>query len=158
MRDERRKKEASKVKQTTRQSNTTHPRQSLFLRKMSCLRYMYMYMQGSAGVRRILKQLGHDIRDIFRTPISGVIIMWTKNKESHVRWLVYTVHTLLLYCISRRDAGHSQLLLVGRLVCLRQPWLSYSRIVHAHTELMVSLFIRCTMRCEIWAQPAELPS
>ena len=24
-------------------------------------------------------------------------------------------------------------------------------------ELMVSLFIRCTMRCEIWAQPAELP-
>ena len=26
-----------------------------------------------------------------------------------------------------------------------------------HTELIVSLFIRCTMRCEIWAQPAELP-
>ena len=25
------------------------------------------------------------------------------------------------------------------------------------TCLMVSLFIRCTMRCEIWAQPAELP-
>ena len=24
-------------------------------------------------------------------------------------------------------------------------------------ELMVSLFIRCTMRCEIWAQPDELP-
>ena len=38
MRDEEgRKKEASKVKQT-RQSNTAHPRQSLFLRKMSCLR------------------------------------------------------------------------------------------------------------------------
>ena len=37
MRDEEgRKKEASKVKQT-RQSNTAHPRQSLFLRKMSCL-------------------------------------------------------------------------------------------------------------------------
>ena len=33
MRDERRKEEASKVKQTTRQSNTVHPRQSLFLRK-----------------------------------------------------------------------------------------------------------------------------
>ena len=33
MRDEEgRKKEASKVKQTTRQSNTAHPRQSLFLR------------------------------------------------------------------------------------------------------------------------------
>ena len=29
---EGRKKEASKVKQTTLQSNTTHPRQSLFLR------------------------------------------------------------------------------------------------------------------------------
>ena len=44
MRDEKelRKKEASKVKQT-RQSNTAHPRQSLFLRKMSCLRWdMYM--------------------------------------------------------------------------------------------------------------------
>ena len=41
MRDEKegRKKEASKVKQTTRQSNTAHPRQSLFLRKMSCLRW-----------------------------------------------------------------------------------------------------------------------
>ena len=39
LRDEKegRKKEASKVKQTTRQSNTAHPRQSLFLRKMSCL-------------------------------------------------------------------------------------------------------------------------
>ena len=37
MRDERRQKEASKVKQTTKQSNTAHPRQSFFLRKMSCL-------------------------------------------------------------------------------------------------------------------------
>ena len=39
MRDEKegRKKEASKVKQTTRQSNAAHPRQSFFLRKMSCL-------------------------------------------------------------------------------------------------------------------------
>ena len=36
MRDGR-KKEASKVIQTTRQSNTAHPRQSLFQRKMSCL-------------------------------------------------------------------------------------------------------------------------
>ena len=36
MRDEKEgRKEASKVKQTTRQSNTAHPRQSLFLRKMS---------------------------------------------------------------------------------------------------------------------------
>ena len=34
---EGRKKEASKIKQTTRQSNTAHPRQSLFLRRMSCL-------------------------------------------------------------------------------------------------------------------------
>ena len=33
----RRRKEASKVKQTTKRSNTAHPRQSLFLRKMSCL-------------------------------------------------------------------------------------------------------------------------
>ena len=39
MRDEKegRKKEASKVKQTTRQSNTARARQSLFLRKMNCL-------------------------------------------------------------------------------------------------------------------------
>ena len=45
MRDEKegRKKEASKVKQTTKQRNTAHPRQSLFLRKMStCTMYMYM--------------------------------------------------------------------------------------------------------------------
>ena len=35
-RSEGRKKEASKVKQIIRQSNTAHPRQSLFLRKMSC--------------------------------------------------------------------------------------------------------------------------
>ena len=39
---EGRKKEASKVKQTTRQSNTAHPRQSLFLRKMSCLSNPYV--------------------------------------------------------------------------------------------------------------------
>ena len=38
---ERRKKEASKVKQTTKQSNTAHPRQSLFQRKISCLMYKY---------------------------------------------------------------------------------------------------------------------
>ena len=38
MRDaEGRKKEVSMVIQTTRQSNTAHPRQSLFQRKMSCL-------------------------------------------------------------------------------------------------------------------------
>ena len=30
-------------------------------------------------------------------------------------------------------------------------------IATCHIELLVSLFIRCTMRCEIWAQPAELP-
>ena len=42
MRDERKKKEVSKVKQT-RQSNTAYPRQSLFLRKMSCLMCMHMY-------------------------------------------------------------------------------------------------------------------
>ena len=29
--------------------------------------------------------------------------------------------------------------------------------IYVRAELMVSLFIRCTMRCEIWAQPAELP-
>ena len=33
----RRKEEASKAEQTTRQSNTAHPRQSLFIRKMSSL-------------------------------------------------------------------------------------------------------------------------
>ena len=45
MRDEReeRKKQAKSNKQT-RQSSTAHPRQSLFLLKMSCLRWdMYMY-------------------------------------------------------------------------------------------------------------------
>ena len=42
MRDaEGRKKEASKAIQTTRQSNTAHPRQSLFQRKMSCLGWNY---------------------------------------------------------------------------------------------------------------------
>ena len=40
---EGRKKEASKVIQTTRQSNTTHPRQSLFQRKMSCLVCINLY-------------------------------------------------------------------------------------------------------------------
>ena len=38
----RRKEEASQVKQTTRQSNTAHPRQSPFLRKISIYTYMYM--------------------------------------------------------------------------------------------------------------------
>ena len=46
MRDEKegRKEGRKKVKQTTRQSNTAHPRQSLFLRKMSCLRYIHVYI------------------------------------------------------------------------------------------------------------------
>ena len=38
-RREGRKKEASKVKQTNKQSITAHPRQSLFLEKMSCFRW-----------------------------------------------------------------------------------------------------------------------
>ena len=29
--------------------------------------------------------------------------------------------------------------------------------LYIHCMYMVSLFIRCTMRCEIWAQPAVLP-
>ena len=37
MQKEGRKKEASKVTYTTKQSNTAHPRQSQFQRKMSCL-------------------------------------------------------------------------------------------------------------------------
>ena len=36
-------------------------------------------------------------------------------------------------------------------------WFHYLGVL-LHTELIVSLFFRCTMRCEIWAQPAELPS
>ena len=42
---EGRKEKASKVKQTTRQRNTAHPRQSLFLRKMSCLGYIHVLMR-----------------------------------------------------------------------------------------------------------------
>ena len=45
MRDENEgRKKASEVKQTTRQSNTEHPQQSLFLRKVICHMYKYMYM------------------------------------------------------------------------------------------------------------------
>ena len=49
MRDEKeeRKKQARSNKQT-RQSNTVHPRQSLFLEKMSCLRCMYMKVESKA--------------------------------------------------------------------------------------------------------------
>ena len=36
------KEEASKVKQTTSQSNTAHPRQSLFLRKMTMSIHVYL--------------------------------------------------------------------------------------------------------------------
>ena len=35
-------------------------------------------------------------------------------------------------------------------------WFHYPGLL-LHTELLLSLFIMCTMRCEIWAQPAELP-
>ena len=47
MRDEKkeRKKEANKVKQTTRQSNTAHPRQSLFLRL--CIRAIILQRRES---------------------------------------------------------------------------------------------------------------
>ena len=36
-------------------------------------------------------------------------------------------------------------------------WFHYPGLL-LHTELMVSLFIRCTMRCEIWAQLSCLGS
>ena len=68
MRDGRRKEGRSKQDQTKkeqlRQSNTAHERKSLFLRKMSCLRwdsnprhstmymYMYMYMYLLVSIRR----------------------------------------------------------------------------------------------------------
>ena len=35
-------------------------------------------------------------------------------------------------------------------------WIHYPGLL-LHTELLVSLFIKCTMRCEIWVQPAVLP-
>ena len=38
-------------------------------------------------------------------------------------------------------------------VCM---WFHYPGLL-LHTELIGSLFIRCTVRCEIWVQPAELP-
>ena len=34
-------------------------------------------------------------------------------------------------------------------------WFQYPGLF-LHTELIVSLFIRCTMRCEIWASVAQL--
>ena len=51
MRDEKeeRKKQARSNKQT-RQSNTAHPRQSLFLEKMSCLRWDSMFMYITCGL------------------------------------------------------------------------------------------------------------
>ena len=39
---------------------------------------------------------------------------------------------------------------------VHQP-ISLSLSSLAQSYVIVSLFIRCTMRCEIWAQPAELP-
>ena len=50
MRDE---KEASKVKQTTKQSNTAHPRKSLFQKKKSCLRWDWNphHVHYIAGIR-----------------------------------------------------------------------------------------------------------
>ena len=66
MRDEKeeRKKQARSNKQT-RQSNTAHPRQSLFLEKMSCLRwdsmhmYIHMYLQGKRLVAIYSKDAIH---------------------------------------------------------------------------------------------------
>ena len=42
------------------------------------------------------------------------------------------------------------------ITCMLSPLLSWYPARHIYM-LMVSLFIRCNMRCEIWAQPAELP-
>ena len=100
MRDEKeeRKKQARSNKQT-RQSNTAHPRQSLFLEKMSCLRW-------DSNPRHSILQTERSTCTRF-----GVWCHW---------------------------------------------WFHYPGLL-LHTELMVSLFIRCTMRCEILAQPAELP-
>ena len=70
--EKKRKKEASKVKQTTRQSNTAHLRQSLFLTTlhsrqsalpaehihvympMQCTIYMYMYFSTSSFLQAII--------------------------------------------------------------------------------------------------------
>ena len=55
----------------------------------------------------------------------------------------------------RSDGSHRALEHLQQLfpIC---TWFHYPGLL-LHTELMVSLFVRCTMRCEIWAQPAELP-
>ena len=68
----RRKKERSKQmsNKQTRQSNTAHPRQSLFLRKMSCLwwdsnpRHSNMYIPGWKGAREYAQFRG--ISAVFR--------------------------------------------------------------------------------------------
>ena len=46
---------------------------------------------------------------------------------------------------------HVQSLLQIRI----NKYIHYTGILQ--TELIVNLFIRCTMRCKIWIQPAELP-
>ena len=67
---EGRKKEASKVKQTTRQSNTAHPRQSLFLEKMSCLGWDCT-CKWSKGIRKL--NMAISTRDSQHNELSNIL-------------------------------------------------------------------------------------
>ena len=109
---ERLKKEASKVKQKTRQSNTAHPRQSLFLEKMSCLR-------------------------------------WDSNPR----------HSILQTECSRQSALDRALYLTPVRVNRHSTVLTVPNTHTQHMQLHTSrcIYMYMTMRCEIWAQPAELP-
>ena len=88
--------------------------------------------------------------------------------ESHPRQLIFSRKSdclgcaVLLYLVcltllaSFFHLSFKNLYIYTRFGVWCHWWFHYPGLL-LHTELMVSLSIRCTMRCEIWAQPAELP-
>ena len=101
--EEGRKKEASKVKQITMQSNTAHPGQSLFQRKMSCLRWD-VHVPGVTFLQAI----------VFR-PFKGEVLDAIVTKVNKVGLFTQIGP---LSCFVSRHVRSTLVLIVCLLVCL----------------------------------------
>ena len=75
------------------------------------------------------------------------------------------VHDVYLqWCAGEQESVRGMVVLIQHLGQLAVVVLHAVTLINDHvlpanlnTHMYIHVFIRCTMRCEIWAQPAELP-
>ena len=91
------------------------------------------------------------------TLLASFFLLHFSLKQVHV-CTTYTYIRIYMYMyVCEERVGHAETRVCKQCVqAVKWKWKGTGNKEHV-MQSMVSLFIRCTMRCEIWAQPAELP-